>query len=204
GPRHRPRGAQRPSLRQGARPLLAAGAQPRHAAAPRSLPRRRQLGAPAHRERLRPRGLAQRARLWGALRARSLLHDPARAMELRIAGVDVLIAYRLNRSFAWNAAHPPSLPPRPRKLPDVLVRLFDRTVECPVGIAAGPLLTAKWMQAYARLGYGLLTYRTVRTVERPPPPAPHLLFCPPGDPPGGPPTPPPLDPAPPPLALASR
>jgi dihydroorotate dehydrogenase len=116
-------------------------------------------------------------------------------MELRIAGVDVLIAYRLNRSFAWNAAHPPSLPPRPRKLPDVAVRLFDRTVECPVGISAGPLLTAKWVQAYARLGYGILTYRTVRTVERPAPPAPNLLFCRLGDPTVVEPTPRHLDPA---------
>src|SRR5262249_61414328 len=113
------------------------------------------------RERLRARGLAQRARLGGALRARSLFHDPARAMELRIAGVDVLIAYRLNRSFAWNAAHPPSLPPRPRKLPDVPVRLFDRTVECPVGIAAGPPLPPEWVRAHARRGRGHLTYRTV-------------------------------------------
>src|SRR5262252_3588331 len=97
-------------------------------------------------------------------------------MELCIAGVDVLIAYRLNRSFAWNAAHPPSLPPRPRKLPDVAVRLFDRTVECPVGIAAGPLLTAKWMQAYARLGYGLLTYPSVRTAELPAPPPRNVVL----------------------------
>jgi dihydroorotate dehydrogenase (NAD+) catalytic subunit len=116
-------------------------------------------------------------------------------MELRIGGVDVLIAYRLNRSFAWNAAHPPSLPSRPRKLPDAPVRLFDRTVECPVGIAAGPLPTTKWMQAYARLGYGLLTYRTVRTVERPAPPAPNLLFCRFGDPAVTEPTPRRLDPA---------
>src|SRR5262249_40871764 len=79
-------------------------------------------------------------------------------------------------------------------------RLFDRTVECPVGIAAGPLPTAKWMQAYARLGYGLLTYRTVRTVERPAPPPPNLLFCRLRDPPAVQPTPPP--PHPPPLPRA--
>ncbi|HMB34894.1 MAG TPA: hypothetical protein VKV41_12730 [Methylomirabilota bacterium] len=116
-------------------------------------------------------------------------------MELRVAGVDVLIAYRLNRSFAWNAAHPPSLPARPRKLPEAPVRLFDRSLECPVGIAAGPLPTTRWMQAYARLGYGLLTYRTVRTVERAAAPAPNLLFCRLGDPAVTEPTPRRLDPA---------
>lgn len=116
-------------------------------------------------------------------------------MELRFAGVEVLIAYRLNRSFAWNAAHPLKLPPRPRKMPLASLRLFDRTLECPVGIAAGPLPNSKWIEAYARLGYGLLTYRTVRTVERAAFPAPNLAFCRPGDPAVVEPTPRRLDPA---------
>ena len=116
-------------------------------------------------------------------------------MELRLAEVEVLIAYRLNRSFAWNAAHPPKLPPRPRKLPPAPVRLFDRVVESPVGIAAGPLPTAKWVEAYGRLGYGLLTYKTVRTVERAAYPAPNVLFCRLGDPATVEPTPRRLDPA---------
>ena len=116
-------------------------------------------------------------------------------MELRLAEVEVLIAYRLNRSFAWNAAHPPKLPPRPRKLRPVTVRLFDRALESPIGIAAGPLPTAKWVEAYGRLGYGLLTYKTVRTVERAAFPAPNLLFCRLGDPATVEPTPRRLDPA---------
>lgn len=116
-------------------------------------------------------------------------------MDLRFPGVEVLIAYRLNRSFAWNAAHPPKLPARPRKMPPVPARLFDRVVECPVGIAAGPLLNSKWIEAYARLGYGLLTYKTVRTVERASFPAPNLVFCALGDPAVVEPTPRRLDPA---------
>ena len=106
-----------------------------------------------------------------------------------------MIAYRLNRSFAWNAAHPPKLPARPRKMPDAPTRLFDRLVECPVGIAAGPLPNAKWVEAYARLGYGLLTYATVRTVERAAFPAPNLVFCKLGDPAVAEPAPRRLDPA---------
>ena len=116
-------------------------------------------------------------------------------MELRLAEVEALIAYRLNRSFAWNAAHPPKLPARPRKLPPVPLRLFDRVVESPIGIAAGPLPTAKWLEAYGRLGYGLLTYKTVRTVERAAHPAPNLLFCRLGDPATVEPAPRRLDPA---------
>ena len=104
-------------------------------------------------------------------------------MELRLAWRRRLIAWRLNRSFAWNAAHPPKLPPRPRRLPAAPpLRLFDHTLECPVGIAAGPLPNSRWIEAYARLGYGLLTYKTVRTVERAAFPAPNLAFCRLGDP----------------------
>jgi dihydroorotate dehydrogenase len=51
-----------------------------------------------------------------------------------------------------------------------------------VGIAAGPLPNSKWIEAYARLGYGLLTYKTVRTVERAAFTAPNLAFCSLGDP----------------------
>jgi dihydroorotate dehydrogenase len=94
-----------------------------------------------------------------------------------------VIAYRLDRSFAWNASHPPKLPPRPRKLPGGPgARIFDRRVECPVGISAGPLPNSRWIEAYARLGYGLLTYKTVRTSARAAFPAPNLLFCRAGDP----------------------
>ena len=61
-------------------------------------------------------------------------------MELRLPGGRVLIAYRLNRSFAWNAVHPPRLPPKPRTLRPAPVHFFDKTLECPVGIAAGLFL----------------------------------------------------------------
>ena len=37
----------------------------------------------------------------------------------------------------------------------------------PLGIAAGPLLNARWVEAYARLGYDILTYATVRSTYRP-------------------------------------
>ncbi|HUG35935.1 MAG TPA: hypothetical protein VML54_03235 [Candidatus Limnocylindrales bacterium] len=55
-------------------------------------------------------------------------------------------------------------------------------MESPIGIAAGPLLNSRWVQAYARLGYGLLTYQTVRSAARPAFPRPNLFFCRVGDP----------------------
>jgi dihydroorotate dehydrogenase len=107
-----------------------------------------------------------------------------------------VIAWRLDRSYAWNALHPPKLPPRPRKLvPGPPTRLFDRRVESPVGVAAGPLPNSRWVEAYARLGYGLLTYNTVRSTVRPAFPTPNLLYCRAGDPAVTIPPPRPLDPA---------
>jgi dihydroorotate dehydrogenase len=73
-------------------------------------------------------------------------------------------------------------------------RIFDHRVESPVGIAAGPLPNSGWIEAYARLGYGLLTYGTVRTVARPAFAQPNLLYCDAGDPAIVRPAPRPLDP----------
>jgi dihydroorotate dehydrogenase (NAD+) catalytic subunit len=74
------------------------------------------------------------------------------------------------------------------------VSIFDRRVNSPVGIAAGPLPNSRWVEAYARLGYGLLTYKTVRTVAHPAFLQPNLLYCRPGDPAVAEPAPRPLDP----------
>jgi dihydroorotate dehydrogenase (NAD+) catalytic subunit len=104
-------------------------------------------------------------------------------LDTRVPGGHGLTVYRTTRSYAWNAAHPPKLPLRPRKLrPAPPVTLFDRTVASPIGIAAGPLLSSKWIEAYARLGYGLFTYKTVRSSAQPAPPTPNLLPCRLGDP----------------------
>jgi len=92
------------------------------------------------------------------------------------------LAYKVSRSLAWNAAHPPKLPARPRRMPAVPAKLFDFTLESPVGIAAGPLPNSKWIQAYSRLGYGLLTYGTVRSSARPALAPPNLVPCRFGDP----------------------
>jgi dihydroorotate dehydrogenase (NAD+) catalytic subunit len=87
------------------------------------------------------------------------------------------------------------LPPRPRKLREVPgARIFDRHVESLIGIAAGPLPNSRWIEAYSRLGYGLLTYRTVRTTARPAFIQPNLLYCKPSDPAVTEPAPRPLDP----------
>jgi dihydroorotate dehydrogenase (NAD+) catalytic subunit len=75
--------------------------------------------------------------------------------------------YRLDRSYAWNYAHTPSLP-RVRRLPEGPgARLFGHLLRSPLGVAAGPLLNSKWVEAYGRLGYDILTYGTVRSCFQP-------------------------------------
>ena len=41
--------------------------------------------------------------------------------------------------------------------------LFGYPLNSPLGIAAGPLLNSKWVEGYARLGFDVLTYATVRS-----------------------------------------
>jgi dihydroorotate dehydrogenase len=41
--------------------------------------------------------------------------------------------------------------------------LLGYRVNSPIGIAAGPLLNSKWVEGYARLGFDILTYATVRS-----------------------------------------
>ena len=62
------------------------------------------------------------------------------------------------------------------------MRLFDRRVSSPIGVAAGPLPNSRWIEAYARLGYGLLTYKTVRTRAHTAFGHPNLAYCRLGDP----------------------
>jgi dihydroorotate dehydrogenase len=76
-------------------------------------------------------------------------------------------AYRTDRSYSWNYDHSPKLP-RVRRLPaGPGGRLFDYPLNSPLGIAAGPLLNSRWVEAYARLGYDVLTYATVRSTFAP-------------------------------------
>ena len=57
--------------------------------------------------------------------------------------------------------------PQPIDLPKSPTTLFGLNVEFPFGVSAGPLLNARWIDAYARLGYSILTYKTVRSLDRP-------------------------------------
>ena len=69
----------------------------------------------------------------------------------------------MDRSYSWNYGHTPTLP-RVRRLPaGPGGTLFDRQLNSSLGISAGPLLNSKWVEAYARVGFDILTYKTVRS-----------------------------------------
>ncbi len=45
--------------------------------------------------------------------------------------------------------------------------LLGHRLNSPLGVAAGPLLNARWVEGYARLGFDILTYATVRSRPQP-------------------------------------
>lgn len=86
--------------------------------------------------------------------------------------------YRTDRSFEWNHANGPdfdgpwpSVPPTPAKT------VFGLTLNSRFGVPASILLNARWIGAYARLGFDLLTYKTVRNVQRLCHPVPNWLVA---------------------------
>ena len=71
--------------------------------------------------------------------------------------------YRADRSYSWNYSHAPTLPRLRRLPPGPGARVLGYDLSSGIGIAAGPLLNSRWIEGYARLGYDVLTYATVRS-----------------------------------------
>ena len=75
--------------------------------------------------------------------------------------------YDIHKSYLENYDHGPvvdfKLPERVHGAP---VKLWDFTVNSPIGVPAGPLLNAKYVALYAKLGFDIPVYKTVRTVAR--------------------------------------
>jgi dihydroorotate dehydrogenase len=85
--------------------------------------------------------------------------------------------YRIDRTYRWNYEHGPSFRgPFPR-IPSTPVKDFlGHRVSSRVGISAGILLNSRWVECYARLGFDLLTYKTVRSRRRPCYPPPNWVY----------------------------
>jgi len=86
--------------------------------------------------------------------------------------------YDVHRSYDENYAGGPTFtgPLPPARSGEPRARFLGHPVYSALGVPAGPLLNSDWIGLYARLGFDLLTYKTVRSVARPAHPFPNCLF----------------------------
>jgi dihydroorotate dehydrogenase (NAD+) catalytic subunit len=84
-----------------------------------------------------------------------------------VSGSQTPQVYDYHRSYDWNYANAPldrwdgELPALPGRW-----EFCGLKVNSPLGMPAGPLLNSSWILHYARLGFDVLTYKTVRSVDR--------------------------------------
>ncbi|MBI4606797.1 MAG: hypothetical protein HY721_32940 [Planctomycetes bacterium] len=104
-------------------------------------------------------------------------------------------AYRVDRTYLWNYEHGPSLEGPLPAVPGApgmcgmrgvraapLKDLMGLRVASRFGISAGILLNSRWIEAFARLGFDLLTYKTVRSARRSCYPLPNWVYLEPAGP----------------------
>jgi len=85
--------------------------------------------------------------------------------------------YDIGQSYEFNYERGPLLEGPFAEVPSTpLKELFGLKVRSRIGIAAGLLLNSKWIAGYARLGFDLLTYKTVRSQSRACYPPPNWVF----------------------------
>ncbi|MFT8243242.1 hypothetical protein [Roseomonas sp. BN140053] len=90
-----------------------------------------------------------------------------------------LPTYRLDRSFEWNAENGPRFEGPFPPVPDTPEKRFlGLPVRSRFGLAASLGLRAPWVELYARLGFDILTYKTVRLRPKLAAPMPNWLFVP--------------------------
>lgn len=85
--------------------------------------------------------------------------------------------YNISKSWDYNYDHGPffdgEYPPLPK---NKNWTFLGHKLISPLGIAAGPLPNAKWLTLYAKLGYGTLIQKTVRSTAHKPHPAPNIMI----------------------------
>lgn len=75
--------------------------------------------------------------------------------------------YRIDRDFEWNFAHGPAFEGPWPEIPDTPAKdFFGVPVRSRFGIAASLLCNSNWLDVYAKLGFDLLSYKTVRLKPR--------------------------------------
>lgn len=88
--------------------------------------------------------------------------------------------YDINKTYLENADEGPffdhPIPQRRFAPKDEWIEFCDHKVASPLGVPAGPLLNSKWTTLAARLGFDIVTYKTIRCTEHPAHPLPNVIF----------------------------
>jgi len=85
--------------------------------------------------------------------------------------------YRFDRTFEQNAAAGPNFSGPYADVPATPMKNFlGYQVASRIGIAASLVLNERWFEHYSRLGFDLLTYKTIRSRERRAHPLPNWLY----------------------------
>jgi dihydroorotate dehydrogenase (NAD+) catalytic subunit len=90
--------------------------------------------------------------------------------------------YDITKSYDWNYENGPKFSgkfPSRRVRPNKKFLAFE--VNSLFGVPAGPLVNSSWIALYAKLGFDILTYKTVRSRPYPAFPTPHMLYVEPNE-----------------------
>lgn len=86
--------------------------------------------------------------------------------------------YDIEKTYAENAAEGPfftgEIPKRPPS--KKIFNFLGNHVNSPIGVPAGPLLNAKWVALAGKLGFDILTYKTIRSGAHPSHTLPNVVF----------------------------
>lgn len=88
--------------------------------------------------------------------------------------------YDIHKTYLENAEEGPffegTLPIRSEINPQDWQRWLGFRIRSRIGVAAGPLLNSKWIALASKLGYDILTYKTIRSYEYLGHPLPNMLY----------------------------
>lgn len=88
--------------------------------------------------------------------------------------------YNIDKSYADNVCHGPvfdkTIPKYERPPESQWIDFLGYRIASPIGVPAGPLLNSAWTTLAARLGFDVVTYKTIRSQSHPGHPLPNVLF----------------------------
>lgn len=85
--------------------------------------------------------------------------------------------YDIYQTYRFNYDRGPVFSSEPKPIqPGPMQEFLGLKVRSRIGIAAGVLLNSKWILGYAKRGFDILTYKTVRSSHRPCYPLPNWVF----------------------------